>query len=188
MQISFNAGILNSTIAAKKNPIMYVLTVCTVFAVALAAMAWQVFSWIRVPSAVAPAVPPGLSADRYRPMLRLLDDEDLEFVPANGNLRRNLRTLRRKLFRRYLRCLARDYALLLGGVRAVMAQSGVDRPDLARALAKNRMLFAFSLYKIELRLAAHAVGFGKVDISGLVEALEALRQQVSVLTAAPSAA
>ncbi len=156
--------------------------------IALAAVAWQVFSWTRVPAGGKALMPPGLSVDRYRPMLRLLDDEDLEFVPAKGNLRRDLRSLRRKLFRRYLRCMARDYALLLAGIRAVMVQSGVDRPDLARALAKNRMLFAFGLYRVELRLALHAVGVGKVDISGLVDALETLRAQVSVLAAAPSAA
>lgn len=167
---------------------MYLLIACTLFVAAFGALAWQVFLRTRVPHGRQPSFLPDLAAARYRPMLRLLDDEDLDFVPANGNLRRNLRAMRRKLFRGYLRCLTRDYALLLAGIRGVMVRSGVDRPDLARALAKNRMLFAFSLYKIELRLAVHAVGFGKVDISGLVEALETLRQQVSVLSAAPSPA
>ena len=69
-----------------------------------------------------------------------------------------------------------------------MVQSGLDRPDLARALAKNRALFVMAIYKVEFRLALHAVGMGKVEISGLVEALESLRNQVSVLSAAPMAA
>ena len=127
---------------------------------------------------------PAISADRYRPMLRLLSDEDLSFVSANGNLRKTLRARRRELFRRYLRCLTRDYAWLLAGVRSAMVQSGMDRPDLARALAKNRTLFMITIYKVEFRLALHAVGMGKVDISGLVDALEALRSQVSALSAA----
>jgi hypothetical protein len=122
-----------------------------------------------------------LTADRYRPMLRLLSEDDLAFVPADSKRQRAFRARRRELFRGYLRCLARDYALLLAGVRAAMLQSGVDRPDLAQALAKNRMLFAVAMCKVEFRLALHTAGIGTVDISGLVEALETLRSQVSVL-------
>jgi hypothetical protein len=128
------------------------------------------------------------NADRYRPMLRLLSDEDLAFLPAHSQLRTALRARRRALFRGYLRCLTRDYARLLAGVRHAMVQSGVDRPDLARALAKNRMLFAIAICKVEYRLALHAAGIGHVEIGGLVEALEALRSQVSVLTSVAQAA
>jgi hypothetical protein len=129
-----------------------------------------------------------LAADRYRPMLRLLSDDDLAFVSADGKLRRMLRARRRELFRGYLRCLTRDYAHLLAGVREAMVHSGADRPDLAKALAKNRMLFAMSVCKVEFRLALHATGVGNVEISGLVQALEVLRGQVRVLSAASLAA
>lgn len=128
-----------------------------------------------------------LTADRYRPMLRLLSDNDLAFL-ADPKQRKSLKTRRRLLFREYLRCLARDYATLLAGVRDAMVRSGVDRPDLARALARNRMLFAIAICKVEFRLALHATGAGTVDISGLVDALEALRGQVRVMTAVPMAA
>jgi hypothetical protein len=123
-----------------------------------------------------------LGPDRYRPMLRLLSDDDLAFVSVDSKLHRILRARRRDLFRGYLRCLTRDYARLLAGVRQAMVHSGVDRPDLARALAKNRTLFAIAVCKVEFRLALHATGFGSVDISGLVDALEALRGQVSLLS------
>jgi hypothetical protein len=130
---------------------------------------------------------PLLGADRYRPMLRLLSDEDLAFVAADSKLQRTLRARRRDLFRGYLRCLTKDYACLLAGVRQAMVHSGVERPDLARALAKNRVLFAIAICKVEFRLALHATGVGHVDISGLVGALETLRGQVSVLsTPSPS--
>jgi hypothetical protein len=125
-----------------------------------------------------------VTADRYRPMLRLLSNDDLAFVSANSKLQRELRTRRRKLFRGYLRCLTHDYAHLLAGVRQAMVQSRADRPDLAWALAKNRVLFAVGTCKIELSLALHAAGIGRVDISGLVGALETLRVQVSALSAA----
>jgi hypothetical protein len=127
-------------------------------------------------------------ADRYRPMLRLLSDADLNFLPPGSPLRRTLRTRRRALFRAYLRCLARDYACLLAGVRYAMTQSRVDRPDLAHALLKNRVLFALAICKVEYRLALHAAGIGHVEIAGLVEALETLRGQVTGLTAVLQAA
>jgi hypothetical protein len=117
-------------------------------------------------------------------MLRLLSDEDLDFVAANASLHRTLKSRRRKLFRAYLRCLTRDYGYLLAGIRSAMAGSAVDRPDLVRALAKNRALFALAVYKVEVRLALHSLGVGKVDISGLVDAFEGLRAQVTVLSAA----
>jgi hypothetical protein len=121
-------------------------------------------------------------------MLRLLSDEDLKFVAANSALHRTLKSNRRKLFRSYLRCLARDYGYLLAGIRSAMAGSAVDRPDLARALAKNRALFAMAVYRVEVRLALHSLGVGTVDISGLVEAFEGLRAQVNVLSAVGAAA
>jgi hypothetical protein len=127
-------------------------------------------------------------ADRYRPMLRLLSDNDLAFVAADSRLQKALRARRRELFRGYLRYLTLDYAHLLAGVRQAMVQSGADRPDLARALARNRALFAIAMCKIEISLALHGTGIGKVDISGLVEALETLRRQVGVLSTAHQAA
>jgi hypothetical protein len=121
-------------------------------------------------------------AERYRPMLRLLSDTDLDFVAANPTLRSKIRSRRRDIFRGYLRCLTRDYSRLLSGVRQMMAESGVDRPDLAKALAKNRTMFALALCRIELHLQLHALGIGKVDVSGLVGALDSLRGAVSVMT------
>jgi hypothetical protein len=167
---------------------MYALIAVALLLAAFGALAWQVMPQVQVPHGAEPGSLPVISADRYRPMLRLLSDDDLNFVSANANLRKTLRTRRRELFRAYLRCLTRDYAHLLAGVRYAMVQSGLDRPDLARALAKNRTLFVLAIYKVEFRLALHAVGMGKVEISGLVEAIESLRSQVSVLSAAPMAA
>jgi hypothetical protein len=127
-------------------------------------------------------------ADRYRPMLRLLSDADLDFASASPVLRGKVRARRREMFRSYLRCLTRDYAGLLSGLRLIMVESGVDRPDLAKALAKNRLMFALVLCRIEIHLQLHVLGIGKVDVSGLVGALDALRGAVSVMTPATGAA
>jgi len=132
----------------------------------------------------APAILPG----RYRPMLRLLADEDFRFVSANPSLRKTLRTKRCRLFRGYLRCLARDYGSLLAGLRHAMVQSGVDRPDLARALVRNRFHFTVALCTAEIRLVLYSAGIGRVDISGLVAALDALRTQAGSLPMTSAAA
>jgi hypothetical protein len=112
-------------------------------------------------------------------MLRLLSDDDFQLVSANPALRKTLRAERCRLFRGYLRCLARDYGSLLAGLRYAMVQSGVDRPELAHALVRNRIVFAIALCNAEIHLALFAAGIGKVDISGLVGALDALRAQAS---------
>jgi hypothetical protein len=126
--------------------------------------------------------------NRYKPMLRLLSDSDLDFAAANPKIKSRIRSQRREVFRGYLRCLTKDYARLLSGIRGMMVESGVDRPDLAKALASNRARFAFALCRIELHLQLHALGIGKVDVSGLVEALDSLRGAVSVMTPATGAA
>lgn len=167
---------------------MTLIVVGSLFLVALLLLSWQFLSRMRILRVAEGSALAVVSPDRYRPMLRLLSDEDLEFVAGNSALSRTLRSRRRELFRSYLRCLTRDYAYLLESVRAVMVRSGVDRPDLAQALAKNRVLFVVAICKVEMRLTLHAVGVGKVDISGLVDALEALRSQVSVLGSAPMTA
>lgn len=127
-------------------------------------------------------------AGRYRPMLRLLSEEDLALVASNPKLAKSLRTERQKLFRSYLRCLTKEYGRLLNGIRMVMVQSHVDRPDLARALAKNRAMFALAICRIECRLTMQSMGFGTVDISGVVEAFDRLRESAVAMSALPSAA
>ena len=137
---------------------------------------------MRLLNSVAQSNRPLPDAERYRPMLRLLSADDLSFVARNPALRAKLAARRRELFRGYVRCLTKDYAQLLGSIRRLMVESGVDRPDLAKALAKNRFAFALALCRIELHLRLHAVGLSNVDVSGLVEALDGLRATVNVMT------
>ena len=122
---------------------------------------------------------------RYRPMLRLLSDDDIAFLSSNKPLLKKVRRQRSEIFRGYLSCLAKDYGRLLAGVRLAMVGSAVDRPELTRLLAKNRILFAVALCRIECRLWLYDAGMGKVDVSGLVEAMELLKAQIGVLTPSP---
>lgn len=161
------------------------LLVASVLLIILGSFGWQFLSRMQALRGAEAQGKVIVSAGRYRPMLRLLSEQDLELVAGNSRLRRTLRRSRREMFRSYLRCLTKDYAHLLAGVRLIMVHSGTERPDLARALAKNRILFALAMCKVECRLALHAAGLGSVDISGLVDALEAMRGQVAVLSSDP---
>jgi len=120
----------------------------------------------------------------YKPMLRLLSREDLQFISSAPELRKYLRASRRRIFRAYLRCLSKDYSRLLGGVRWIMVNSGVDRPDLAILLSRQRRAFAVAMCRIEWMLALHAMGFDnvKVDVSGLVSAIDNLTGIVNVFS------
>lgn len=133
-----------------------------------------------------PMVPRTSAAERYRPMLRLLSPDDLQFVPP-GAARRRLQQRRIRLFRSYLRSLARDYGQLLSGVRMMMVHSSVDRPDLAKLLLRNQTLFALALCRIEMRLLLRGFGIGTVDVSPVLQALETLRSAHSGLLAAQPA-
>ncbi|HWE49282.1 MAG TPA: hypothetical protein VG273_05815 [Bryobacteraceae bacterium] len=156
--------------------------------IAAMVIAFQFFFKLRTLRA-AEALPASKNvAGRYRPMLRLLSDEDIRFIAGDPIGFKALRAERRKLFRRYLSCLTKDYARLLAGIRMVMVQSGVDRPDLAKALAKNRALFALAICKVEFRLALHAAGIGAVDVSGLVGAFDTLHDQIARFSAVPNLA
>jgi hypothetical protein len=130
-----------------------------------------------VAASAGPALLP--AANRYQPMLRLLSPEDADLVAANKSLAKKLKKQRMQIFREYLTCLSGDYGRLLAGVRSAMASSGIDRPDLAAAVAKNEALFALALCRVEYRLFLHGLGLTAVDVSGLVESIATLRSQVS---------
>jgi hypothetical protein len=168
---------------------MTVLMILWALAVVAAATAMLVISRIRMTQVTVSGTFRVPAQERYQPMLRLLTDAEFAFAGNNSVLRRQMMKERHKLFREYLRCLARDYGQLLKGIRLVMLHSDRDRPDLAKALALSRAKFALSLCRIEISLRMHQFGIGTVDVSGLVRALDSLRYaHANLLTAAPVAA
>lgn len=131
------------------------------------------------------SIPP---ANRYRPMLRLLSENDEALLSSNKNLLRKFRKQRQQIFRSYLMNLSSDYGNILATIRGSMVASGIDRPDLAAALLRNRSLFALAICRIEYRLLLNRMGLGRaVDVSGLVEAISALQTQMQLFNPAYSA-
>jgi len=133
-----------------------------------------------------------LSVMRYRPMERLLDEEDYRFLASQSGcdrrMLRRIRSERRKLFRGYLACLNQDFKRVCGALRLLMMYSAQDRRDLATILYKQQARFALGMLAVQWRLALHACGLGTVEVHGLVSAMESmrleLRQIVPIETAA----
>ncbi len=129
-------------------------------------------------------------ACRYRPMQRLLDDRDCQFLASYPRLdpavAARLRAERRRVFRAYMTSLRRDFARLYGATKLALLYSPEDRPDLAAELLRQRFLFTCSLLAVEWRLLLHAVGVTTVDVRGLVSTLEDMR--IRLLALAPALA
>jgi len=132
-----------------------------------------------------------LSSAQYRPMERLLSDEDYRFLASqpgsDRKMLRRMRSQRRHLFRGYLACLSRDFSLVGAALRLMMMHSSQDRPDLAGILYKQQALFAIGMLRVQGHLVLHACGLGTVDVSGLVRAMEHMRVELRQMIPAESA-
>src|SRR5262245_16680081 len=94
-----------------------------------------------------------LSLEKYRPMERLLQEDDFRFLAAqpgfSPQLGRRFRTERRKIFRGYLRNLRRDFRRLSAAFRILIVHSVEDRGDLAASLMRMRVMFGLGMLAVE---------------------------------------
>jgi hypothetical protein len=125
------------------------------------------------------------SISKYRPMLRLLSEDDYEFLESQagyqGKIASQLRAERRKVFRAYLRNLIRDFHRLQHVAKLMALCASQDRPELAAALLKQRVTFTWAVFAVRVRLALHTVGIGAVDVRNLIGSLDHLRIQVETM-------
>lgn len=130
------------------------------------------------------------SLEKYRPMERLFAPEDYEFLAAQPGftpaLARRLKAERRRIFRRYLRCLNRDFDRFYKATKLMLLTAEQDRSELALALFRQRLSFRLALAGVHAQLALQTLGLGTVRVHGLVRALGALRDQLQALAAAPA--
>ena len=133
-----------------------------------------------------------ISLDRYKPMERLLNESDFQFLAAQPGytpgLGRRLRSERRRIFRGYLRSMKKDFDRVCLGFHLLMIHSAEDRSDLAGMLMRQRYRFAVNMLVVQGKLGLHAMGIGAVDIRGVVAPLEAIQLQVRLILAPPMAA
>ena len=132
-----------------------------------------------------------LSLEKYRPMERLLQEQDFRFLATqpgfSPQLGRRFRTERRRIFRGYLRNLKKDFGRVSLAFRILIVHSVEDRGDLAASLVRLRLMFAIGMLAVEGRLLLHAAGLGTVDVSGLVASLETMQGQMRLMLTPPQA-
>jgi hypothetical protein len=123
-----------------------------------------------------------LSADRYLPMLRLLQSDELTFLKSQPGFTASeatrFRVERARVFRGYLRCLHADFRLISMALRVFMVQSRDDRPDLARVLIRRRCVYTVAAALVHLRLFLYELGVCSVDATSLMRTFEALRLEL----------
>ncbi|MEO8598058.1 MAG: hypothetical protein ABI759_32360 [Candidatus Solibacter sp.] len=129
-----------------------------------------------------------LSTDRYRPMARLLDASDIEFMRLQPGYTRKLeaklRAERCRIFRGYLACLDQDFGRVCLALKLVLAHSQQDRPDLAAALIQNQVMFASGLVGAHFRVVLYRLGVCTVDAADLVKMFDAMRGELRTLVPA----
>jgi hypothetical protein len=128
------------------------------------------------------------SISRYRAMERLFSEADFEFLKSqkgyHPSISRRLRRERCAIFRSYLSCLKRDFGRLEAAVMLCMAASRADRPDLAKAILKRRLVFTCAVASAEYRLVLYSLGLGKVDVGKLVGSLSGMRIELGQMALA----
>ena len=119
-----------------------------------------------------------LSADRYRPMMRLLDSHDLTFLRSQAGftpkMESKLRAQHCQIFRGYLRCLDLDFKRVCMALKLVLVQSAQDRPDLSAVLVHHQIMFASLLLAVHLRLLLYRWGICTVDVTSLVQIFDVM--------------
>lgn len=167
------------------NAILLFTAIFLLFVPAFALVVRKLFARTSAPALSAEWLD-GLSSRRYKPMERLLENCDFEYLESqNGHSRKlahRVRAERLKLFRMYARCLDRDFNRICIAIKVIMIHSQVDRPDLAALLLKTKFAFTISLVAVEYRLLIFHFGVGQVDVRPLVSAMDALRLQLRELT------
>ncbi|MCU1237222.1 MAG: hypothetical protein JWP63_5189 [Candidatus Solibacter sp.] len=133
-----------------------------------------------------------LSTDRYRPMMRLLDPREVEFLRSQPGytpeMEARLRTQRCQAFRGYLRCLHLDFQRVATALKIIMTQSELDRGDLAAVLIHHQIQFALGMQVVNARLMLYKWGIGHVDAASLLRTFDLMRIELGSMMPATSAA
>jgi hypothetical protein len=129
-----------------------------------------------------------LSVERYRPMMRLLDGDDLEFLRSQPGftprMATKLRVQRCQIFRGYLRCLNGDFQRVCAAIKILMLQSRQDRPDLAGLLVQQQVRFTCGMGLVYVRLFLYRYGLSGVEVTSLVKNFDQMRLELRSLVPA----
>jgi len=160
------------------------ISALTIFMIILIALVLGIGALVRMLGSTDRSLPvtakwiDDLSTDRYRPMLRLLDSRDIEFLRSQAGftpkMEARMRAQRCQIYRGYLRCMEMDFQRVCTALKLVLVQSEQDRPDLSSALLFNQILFATGLLAVRCRLIMYGWGICTVDADGLMRIFDGM--------------
>ena len=126
-----------------------------------------------------------LSVERYRPMLRLLSEDDLQFLRSQPGFTSQWEARHRKqrcqVFRGYLSVLENDFKRVCLAIKFLMVHSQHDRPDLAATLIRSQLAFAGGMVMVQCRLVLYRWGLGAVDVADLIKLFDGMRLELRIL-------
>jgi hypothetical protein len=160
------------------------ISALTIFMIILAALILATAALVRMLSSTDRSLPvtaewiDDLSTDRYRPMMRLLDPREIEFLCSQAGftskMESRVRAQRCQIYRGYLQCLNMDFQRVCTALKLVLVQSEQDRPDLSSILLHNQILFATGLLAVHFRLILYGWGICTVDADGLMRIFDGM--------------
>lgn len=125
----------------------------------------------------------GFDVEHYRPMERLLAEEDFVFLKSqpgyHAEIGKRWKRERRRIFRLYLVELKRDFRRLHARARRLAADAGAGSDDLVWILMRQRVTFLCAIARLEARLALAGTGLGAVDAAPLIGMLDAMRADLT---------
>ncbi len=125
------------------------------------------------------------SIERYRPMLRLLNDIDPPSLCSHSSVKPKLvwhfRRERCRILRGHLRSLTRDFTRVSAALKLVMTQASGDRPDLAALLVRSQATFAACMVLAHVQLLLYEFGIGTVSVDPLLKVFEGMRLELRTL-------
>ena len=170
------------------------ISVLTILTIILVASLLGIVAMVRMWSAADRSLPvtaewiDDLSPDRYRPMMRLLDSRDFEFLRSqNGftpKMEAKLRTRRCQIFRGYLRSLDTDFQRVCMALKLVLLHSEQDRPDLSAVLVHHQIMFISGLLAAQFRVFLYGWGICTVDVTPLVRIFDVVRIELRAMVPA----
>ena len=123
-----------------------------------------------------------LSVGRYRPMLHLLDEGDLQLLSRqpgfSPRMVRKLRAQRCQIVRGYLRSMQVDFGRICTALKMILVQSQQDRPDLASALLQSQITFTFGMVAVQFRLLLYRWGLGRAEVTSLLKVFDGMRLEL----------
>jgi hypothetical protein len=119
---------------------------------------------------------------RLAPMQRLLASEDFEYLKSQPGYKpeiaSQLRARRVTVFKKYLGSMSTEFNQLHRTLRVLTLHAPSDRSEITKLLLEQRILFSVRMMQVDVRLTFYAFGMKPVDVSGLVQSIDAMRQQV----------